>query len=169
MVGLHDLLNLIIIKFTVGITYCSTFFVHHYWHRWTLVLAILYFYYRKSIIGMTIFFCVWLFFTCVSFYCIHFYVCDMYPTITDIVQATHFMLYGDFDFELLAEQIIKEPPVLKKFGLVVMTFLMENYFFNIFPVICVIKFIRDEDYLGLLLFLLSWYVILDFLIYLISP
>jgi hypothetical protein len=79
----------------------------------------------------------------------------VYPTISGIKEATQFMLYGDFNFKSLAIQVIKNPPVLKKFAIVVVCTLMVNRLIILILFIGVIKFILDKDYKNLLLFLVS--------------
>ena len=69
------------------------------------------------------------------------------------------MLYGDFNFKSLAIQVIKNPPVLKKFAIVVVCTLMVNRLIILILFIGVIKFILDKDYKNLLLFLVSWFLI----------
>jgi len=65
------------------------------------------------------------------------------------------MLYGDFDFKSLAIQVIENPPVLKKFVVVVACIFMVNHFFILILFIGVIKLIIKKDYENLLLFLVS--------------
>ena len=144
--------------------FLSTFITHHYLHVVILLLGLFYLFYKKNTVGVILFFLLWICFTCVSYYCIHFYVYSTYPELVGIRNAMHFMLYGDFNFEVLAEQIIKEPPVLKKFLCVIMCFLMANHIFVLILLIGMAKFIYYKEYVNLLLFFCSWYTIMSVII-----
>ena len=149
----------ITIEIIARVIYASTFLIHHSWHKPILLVGVIYFFYKKNMIRLTCFLLLWLFFNSISPYCVHFYLYPMYPMISGIKEATQFMLYGDFDFKSLAIQVIENPPVLKKFVVVVACIFMVNHFFILILFIGVIKLIIDKDYENLLLFLVSWFLI----------